>query len=274
MNAVVAPATLRAWPSRDAAGRTHQNVHSPSREAYRNEKPEYLSARQRRERLAAFQKHATGRRLPGRRRGAGWDEGRHREAQPEAYSTIAGEVLNYLMFFAVETGLVFPSYEQIAKDVGCAYRTAVRAVHQLKNGGWLSWERRFIRTGKDGDPEPQVEQTSNLYRLHVPNIATRMMEAWRAARRPRPADVPDRPDPDAEARQDLEKRREAAQAFTRAARTPAELEVAERREAAIHAALAKLERGVTRRSEAAADPGGGLERGFPEGGEAPFEESI
>jgi DNA-binding transcriptional regulator YhcF (GntR family) len=252
MNAIAMPDT-RAWPPRDANGRTNQKVRTESREALANETPEYMSLGQRRERLAAFRKRATELRERGKRRGAGWEQKKGMD-QPEVYSTIAADVLDYLMFFAVETGRVFPSYEQIAAACGCAYRTAVRTIHQLRRGGWIYWERRFVRTRQPGEPVPQVEQTSNLYRLAVPTLAGQLIAAWRARRAPNPEDAPDRPTADDDAREDARKRLVAARAFMDAARSDEERQLHEGRVAAIQAKLDDLERGINRRSTGVDNP--------------------
>lgn len=233
-----------AWPSRDADGRTNQKVRRESREALVNEPVEFLSPRQRRERIAAFRRHATEIRTPGRRRGSAG-----------TYSTIAGDVLDYLMMFAVQTGRIFPSYEEIAKACGCAYRTAVRVILQLKRGGWLYWERRFVRVGKPGTAEPQVEQTSNFYRLAVPNVASALMKAWRDRRPPPPDDVDAQAaaaaqDPDVEAREMALKKLHAIRSLMSASMSPKDREAIAKRTAELEAALSAYGAGVTSRSEA------------------------
>lgn len=247
----------RAWPSRDADGRTRQKVLRNSREAMTNETPEYLNRRQRSERIAAFRRHATQSRVAGRRRGHG-----ERDHESWSYSAIAGDVFDYLMFHAESTGRVYPSYEQIAAAVGCAYRTAVRVIHQLARGGWISWERRFVRTGKEKSPEPQVEQTSNLYRIHLPTVAGQLIRAWRARRPPPPDDVANARDPDEEARDDAAKRLVAAQAFMEAARSPEELELFTRRAAALQS---KLDLWSSRYETPSTPVDGSTQREFPEG---------
>lgn len=177
---VSASSTLSAWPKRDQDGRTRQRVRRNSREAWGQERAELLTPRQRRERMAAFRRHATNARPAGKRRGSGG-----------SYSLYCGDVLDYLMHYAVTSGRIFPSYKQIAAAVGCAYRTAVRCIAQLKRGGWLTWERRFVRVANGGALEPQVHQESNLYRLALPNVARQLIDAWASRPRPKPADVDD-----------------------------------------------------------------------------------
>lgn len=186
--------TLRAWPSRDADGRTNQKVRRKpklgdrpgcvdSREAMAVEPQAFITPAQRSARLIAFRRHATATRVKGKRRGCERPDG------TRSYSIYCAEVLDYLMGFAVQTGRIFPSYEEIADWVGCAYKTAVQCVHQLAGGGWLEWDRRFVRIGSAGEFEPQVEQTSNFYRLKLPNAAAKLIEAFKARRPPLPDDV-------------------------------------------------------------------------------------
>ncbi|WP_337186716.1 hypothetical protein [Phenylobacterium sp.] len=189
-----AVATLRAWPSRDADGRTNQKVRRrpkagdkpgcvASREAVAREPQAFLKPAQRLARMNAFRRHAKDSRVRGKRRGCLRPDG------TPTYSIFAGDVLDYLMYYAVQTGRIFPSCKEIAEAVGCAYRTAVNCIHQLAAGGWLEWDRRFVRVGSPGAAEPQVEQTSNFYRLKLPNAAGELMAAWKARRPPPPDDV-------------------------------------------------------------------------------------
>jgi hypothetical protein len=181
-------ATIHAWPRRDAKGRTNQRVRRDSREALPREPAAFLTMRQRRERLDAFRRHARALRQPGRRWGAGWRDGRLMKGElhenPEAYCMAAADVLAYLMHHAVRSGRVFPTFKEISAAVGCAYRTAVRCVQQLKRGGWLAWERRFVRVGQAGARELQVVQTSNLYQLKLPSAAGQLIDAWHARQAP------------------------------------------------------------------------------------------
>lgn len=168
--------TPTAWPRHDADGRTHQKVRRGSRERRATEDRQFISSRQRGDRLRAFKIHAAKVRQKGKRRG---HEG--------GYGLYCADVLDYMMFFATQTGQVFPSYKTIAGSVGCAYRTAVRCIRQLAAGGWLSWERRMIRVA-DGGREPQVHQDTNFYRLRLPTAAGDLVAAWTKRRR---AAVPD-----------------------------------------------------------------------------------
>lgn len=204
------------WPGRDENGRTRQAVWRNSREAVANEPQAFLTPGERRERIDAFRRHSRSVRRPGQRWGAGWKDGqlmkeeafyagaeakRRRRGRvaafeapppaekftpnPEVYSTHAAAVLDYLMYFAQETGRAAPKLSDIAAAVGCAYRTAVRCVQQLRRGGWLEWERRCVR--RPGGFGPQVEQTSNLYHFPLPNAAGKLIAVWTARRKARGA---------------------------------------------------------------------------------------
>ena len=243
--------TLRAWPSRDENGRTKQKVRRDSREALPVEPAELLSPRQRRARISAFRRHASSVRIPGKRRGA-----------RGTYSLYCADVLDYLMYHAVQTGRIFPSYEDISAAVGCAYRTAVNCVRQLAAGGWVSWERRFVRVGSPGQAEPQVVQTSNLYRLALPNAARALIDGWKRRRPPAPDDVPDdavaavEPDTEAaisravaEAERGAQRRNQHLLSALAAARTPHQVEAVLTGRSKMQGLLDKLEAGLRAKGE-------------------------
>lgn len=192
MNAAIG--TLKAWPSRDADGRTNQKVRRKpkfgdkpgcveSREAMAVEPQCFITPKTRGERMIAFRRHATQARVRGKRRGCKRPDG------TPSYSIFCADVLDFLMGFAVQTGRIFPSYTEISEFVGCGYKTVRDCLHQLAAGGWIEWDRRFVRTGSPGQAEPQVEQTSNFYRLKLPNVAAKLIEAWKGRRPPPPDDI-------------------------------------------------------------------------------------
>lgn len=254
----------RAWPGRQADGRTHQKVRRDSREALPNEPAEFFTWAQCRERLRAFDAHARQVRIPGRRRG-GTDPATRR---PDGtYSTIARQVLEHLMGFAVRHGRIFPAYDEIAREVGCTLRTAVRVVAQLVAGGWLRYERRLVRVGSPGAAEPQVQQTSNFYRLCTPRAAVQLIESFRRRRPPNPDDAPARLNADQEADHLQAERRRAqaerdAEGFSPAERTK-KAAVAQR----MREALDRLGEAAERRASAEASPAAHSvhRRDFPEG---------
>lgn len=85
-----------------------------------------------------------------------------------------------------ETGRLEPTIATLAARVGLARDTVVRALKTLANWGFLKWMRRYVETGRNGARGPQVRQTSNAYRLILPDWARRFL--GRAAE---PAPVPD-----------------------------------------------------------------------------------
>lgn len=253
-----AVATLPAWP-RKAGGRTLQKVRRDSRLALGDAEPvAKISYKEKRLRLEAFKRHAKAVRIPGRRRGC-----------MGTYSTICGDVLEYLLGWAVTTGRVFPSYEEIAATVGCAYRTAVRAIRQLEIGGWLTWQRRMILVGREGTKEPQVHQTSNFYTLALPNAAKALMAYFKKRAAPREAEVDDaemarRKEIEViEAEQtDARKRLDFMRAAMAAARTPAERADLDARARRLKGVLDELQQRIENSPQARL---GAAEREFPEG---------
>jgi len=94
------------------------------------------------------------------------------------------QILEFLANLAAYSGRVEPSYDYIMEKVGCARDTITRALKALRAHGFLDWVRRYVPTGNaDG---PQVQQTSNAYRLTLPAFAKRLLERFR-----KPAPVPD-----------------------------------------------------------------------------------
>ncbi len=61
----------------------------------------------------------------------------------------------------------------------------VRALQALRQHGFLDWLRRYVPTGNEGRG-PQVQQTSNAYRLSLPARALRLL-----GRFAHPAPAPD-----------------------------------------------------------------------------------
>jgi hypothetical protein len=134
---------------------------------------------QRRLRLDAFDKLARERRKAGQRWGAaaqddGWMFSRHDR-----------EILAQLLAVAVKMrGQVYPSLKTIAEWVGCTVRSVVDGLKRLHSAGFLSWDRRYVDTGKKGLRGPQVEQTSNFYYLGLPNAASALIALWRGKAAP------------------------------------------------------------------------------------------
>lgn len=94
------------------------------------------------------------------------------------------KVLRYLANLAAYSGRIEPSYDYLAEKLALSRDTIRRAVHALKLHRFLDWVRRYVPTGNaDG---PQVQQTSNAYRLALPAIAAALL-----GRATKPAPLPD-----------------------------------------------------------------------------------
>lgn len=82
------------------------------------------------------------------------------------------------------TGRLDPAIDTIAQAAGLARITVVRALHRLKDKGFLCWVRRTRRTG--AEVGPQREQTSNAYFFEwgrmAKNVRQRLMDLLRAKR--------------------------------------------------------------------------------------------
>lgn len=85
------------------------------------------------------------------------------------------KILRLLANLAAFSGRVEPSYEYIREKIGCAHDTVSKSIQALKAHGFLDWIRRYIPTGNDEGP--QVQQTSNAYRVMLPAIAARLIKA-------------------------------------------------------------------------------------------------
>lgn len=110
------------------------------------------------------------------------DAGRKDGKRPLGLTAI--RVLRYLANLAAYSGRVEPSYDHLMEKLHCARDTINRALKALRAHGFLDWVRRYVATGKtDG---PQVQQTSNAYRLSLPAIARRLL-----GRIGKPAPLPD-----------------------------------------------------------------------------------
>lgn len=102
--------------------------------------------------------------------------------------TVALEVLDLLANMVdFRTGRLDPSIETLMRMLRRSRDAIVRALAALRSHGFLDWLRRYVPTGNEGRG-PQVQQTSNAYRLSLPARAARMLGRWFAAP-PIPADV-------------------------------------------------------------------------------------
>ncbi|MBB3691434.1 helix-turn-helix domain-containing protein [Sphingomonas sp. BK580] len=77
------------------------------------------------------------------------------------------------------TGRLFPEHKTIAEAAGCHPNSVKGALNRLKAQGFVSWVRRTIRTGNEGERGPQREQTSNAYHFeHREKMPTRLWQRY------------------------------------------------------------------------------------------------
>ncbi len=73
-------------------------------------------------------------------------------------------------------GWVFWSVAELAHKLGHGETAVHEAKARLKAHGFLDWARRFVEVDGSGHQRgPQVEQTSNLYRLSLPDAARKLL---------------------------------------------------------------------------------------------------
>jgi len=89
-------------------------------------------------------------------------------------------------------GKAFPSIAWIAKKIRCSSSAISKGLKKLQEHGFLSWERRYVRTNNIGKKGPQIKQTSNAYYLlEVPKKAHSLLgRYWMPAHRPTTSTVP------------------------------------------------------------------------------------
>lgn len=98
-----------------------------------------------------------------------------RETGRRALGPVALEVLEYMASLAVlGGGKVYPTYARLMGKLGRSRDAIARALKALRAHGFLDWLRRYVTTGDKGRG-PQVQQTSNAYRLSLPARAARLL---------------------------------------------------------------------------------------------------
>ncbi|EPR18635.1 hypothetical protein M527_12420 [Sphingobium indicum IP26] len=97
-----------------------------------------------------------------------------RENGKRVLGRTALQILEFLANLAAYSGRVEPSYRYIMEQVGCCKDSITRALKALHAHGFLEWVRRYIPTGKNEGP--QVQQTTNAYRIKLPALAKRLLE--------------------------------------------------------------------------------------------------
>ncbi len=89
--------------------------------------------------------------------------------------SVAIEVLEFFVNLVdFHTGRLEPSITTIMDRLGRSRDTIVRALKNLRAHGFIDWLRRYEPTGNEGRG-PQVQQTSNAYRLSLPEKARQFL---------------------------------------------------------------------------------------------------
>lgn len=102
--------------------------------------------------------------------------------QPGARSgPLGGVAIELLELFAnlvdFRTGRLEPSIDTLMRKLRRSRDAIVRGLKNLRTHGFLDWLRRYEPTGNEGRG-PQVQQTSNAYRLSLPERARRFLGRW------------------------------------------------------------------------------------------------
>ena len=89
--------------------------------------------------------------------------------------SVALDVLRlFVNLIDFRTGRLEPSITTIMDRLGRSRETIVRALKNLRAHGFIDWLRRYVPTGNEGRG-PQVQQTSNAYRLSLPEKARQFL---------------------------------------------------------------------------------------------------
>ena len=148
--------------SRQAAKRTGQPVRRTSKPAGRCEGLFYrrITAREAAQIRLAARKYELATKEAGARNGA--------------LGGIALEVLDYLTRLIGRDGRLEPSLDFLMRKLRRSRDAIHRALKALRQHGFLDWLRRYVPTGNEGRGV-QVQQTSNAYRLSLPERARRLL---------------------------------------------------------------------------------------------------
>lgn len=86
------------------------------------------------------------------------------------------EVLRVLVFDFLDyrSGQCDPSYETLAARLGRSRSAIIDAAARLRRHGFLDWVRRYVEEPSRGQG-PQVKQTSNAYRICMPQFVKNML---------------------------------------------------------------------------------------------------
>lgn len=101
--------------------------------------------------------------------------------------SVAIEVLEYFANLVdFRTGRLEPSLDTLMRRLRRSRDAIVRALRNLRTHGFLDWLRRYMPTGNEGRG-PQLRQSSNAYRLSLPERAKQIL-GWRGLPELLPAD--------------------------------------------------------------------------------------
>jgi hypothetical protein len=111
--------------------------------------------------LLAAKRYELGQRQPGERSGP--------------LGSVAIEVLElFANLVDFRTGRLDPAIDTLMSKLRRSRDAIVRALKNLRAHGFLDWLRRYVPTGNEGRG-PQVQQTSNAYRLSLPARARQFL---------------------------------------------------------------------------------------------------
>ena len=153
-------AQLGAVLARATAKRPRTPVHRHSREAGRCETGIWkkTSRQDVRQIVLAARRYEIAMKQPGARNGP--------------LGSVALEILDLLANLVdYRTGRLEPSLDTMMKKLRRSRDAIVRALKALRDHGFVDWLRRYVETDGAGGKGPQVKQTSNAYRLVMPERA-------------------------------------------------------------------------------------------------------
>lgn len=102
---------------------------------------------------------------------------------------IAIEILEYFVnLIDYQSGRLEPSIKKLMQKIGRSRDAVVRALNNLRNHGFIEWVRRYVKTGLH---YPKVKQTSNAYKLCLPEVAKKLIKSFFSPP-PLPEDIEDK----------------------------------------------------------------------------------
>lgn len=109
---------------------------------------------------------------------------RQKGGRSGALGHVAIEILElFANLVDYRTGQLDPSLDYLMRTLRRSRDAIVRALKALRDHGFLDWLRRYVPTGRKGSG-PQVQQTSNAYRLCLPARAARLLGRYGRAAPP------------------------------------------------------------------------------------------